>query len=71
MNWNNVQLDERAPLTIRTCPTVGDILRHVPDSERPATLRQVHVSSGRNYRAAQLATRTRQCDEPIFVFLLW
>ena len=36
MNWNNAQLDERDPLTIRTARRVGDILRHVPDSERPA-----------------------------------
>jgi len=37
MNWNNAQLDERDPLTIRTARRVGDILRHVPDSEPPAT----------------------------------
>lgn len=33
MNWNNAQLDERDPLTLRTAGRVGAILKHVP----PAT----------------------------------
>ena len=37
MNWNNAQLDERDPLTIRTARRVGDILRHVPEGCEPAT----------------------------------
>lgn len=37
MNWNNVQLDERDPLTLRTAARVGTILRHVPDEATPAT----------------------------------
>lgn len=30
MNWNNAQLDERDPLTLRTAGRVGAILKHVP-----------------------------------------
>jgi len=30
MNWNNAQLDERDPLTLRTASQVGAILKHVP-----------------------------------------
>jgi hypothetical protein len=30
MNWNNAQLDERDPLTLRTAQRVGRILKHVP-----------------------------------------
>lgn len=30
MNWNNAQLDERDPLTLRTAQRVGNILKHVP-----------------------------------------
>ncbi len=30
MNWNNAQLDERDPLTLRTAARVGSILKHVP-----------------------------------------
>jgi len=30
MNWNNAQMDERDPLTLRTARKVGLILRHVP-----------------------------------------
>lgn len=30
MNWNNAQLDEREPLTLRTARRVGSILKHVP-----------------------------------------
>src|SRR5580700_2167157 len=39
MNWNNAQLDERDPLTLRTAHRVGAILRHVPPAPRspPAT----------------------------------
>ena len=34
MNWNNAQLDERDPLTLRTAHRVGAILKHVPPDER-------------------------------------
>ncbi|MER7693623.1 hypothetical protein [Streptomyces sp. NPDC097610] len=37
MNWNNAQLDERAPLTLRTAYRVGSILKHVPAEARIAT----------------------------------
>ncbi|MGM0351991.1 argonaute/piwi family protein [Streptomyces sp. ECR3] len=37
MNWNNAQLDERDPLTLRTAYRVGSILRHVPAGARIAT----------------------------------
>lgn len=37
MNWNNAQLDERDPLTLRTAYRVGAILKHVPTSARIAT----------------------------------
>ncbi|NJP69928.1 hypothetical protein [Streptomyces sp. C1-2] len=37
MNWNNAQLDERDPLTLRTAYRVGSILKHVPPSARIAT----------------------------------
>lgn len=37
MNWNNAQLDERDPLTLRTAARVGSILRHVPTDGRIAT----------------------------------
>ena len=30
MHWNNAQLDERDPLTVRTAGRVGAILKHVP-----------------------------------------
>lgn len=37
MNWNNAQLDERDPLTLRTAHGVGAILRHVPPDAQIAT----------------------------------
>jgi hypothetical protein len=37
MNWNNAQLDERDPLTLRTAYRVGSILKHVPVGARIAT----------------------------------
>ncbi|WP_405731158.1 hypothetical protein OG607_32840 [Streptomyces sp. NBC_01537] len=37
MNWNNAQLDERDPLTLRTAYRVGSILKHVPTDARIAT----------------------------------
>jgi hypothetical protein len=37
MNWNNAQLDERDPLTLRTAHRVGSILKHVPPDEQIAT----------------------------------
>jgi hypothetical protein len=37
MNWNNAQLDERDPLTLRTAYRVGAILKHVPEGARIAT----------------------------------
>ncbi len=37
MNWNNAQLDERDPLTLRTAHRVGGILRHVPPDAQIAT----------------------------------
>ncbi|SCL20615.1 hypothetical protein GA0074692_0921 [Micromonospora pallida] len=37
MNWNNAQLDERDPLTLRTAYRVGSILKHVPTNARIAT----------------------------------
>lgn len=37
MNWNNAQLDERDPLTLRTAYRVGAILKHVPTDARIAT----------------------------------
>lgn len=37
MNWNNAQLDERDPLTLRTAYRVGSILKHVPSDARIAT----------------------------------
>lgn len=37
MNWNNAQLDERDPLTLRTAYRVGAILKHVPDGACIAT----------------------------------
>lgn len=37
MNWNNAQLDERDPLTLRTARNVADILRHVPPGTPAAT----------------------------------
>lgn len=37
MNWNNAQLDERDPLTLRTADRVGAILRHVPPDAQIAT----------------------------------
>ncbi|MFK0159974.1 hypothetical protein ACIQVK_48900 [Streptomyces sp. NPDC090493] len=37
MNWNNAQLDERDPLTLRTAYRVGSILKHVPSNARIAT----------------------------------
>ncbi|WP_155058458.1 argonaute/piwi family protein [Streptomyces blattellae] len=37
MNWNNAQLDERDPLTLRTAYRVGSILKHVPPDARIAT----------------------------------
>lgn len=37
MNWNNAQLDERDPLTLRTAYRVGAILKHVSPDARIAT----------------------------------
>ncbi|MFF0108677.1 argonaute/piwi family protein [Streptomyces hirsutus] len=37
MNWNNAQLDERDPLTLRTAYRVGSILKHVPPNAHIAT----------------------------------
>ena len=37
MNWNNAQLDERDPLTLRTAHRVGAILKHVPLDAQIAT----------------------------------
>jgi hypothetical protein len=37
MNWNNAQLDERDPLTLRTARRVGAILKHAPLAEQIAT----------------------------------
>ncbi|TDB81152.1 hypothetical protein E1264_33120 [Actinomadura sp. KC216] len=37
MNWNNAQLDERDPLTLRTSYRVGSILKHVPSIAKIAT----------------------------------
>ena len=37
MNWNNAQLDERDPLTLRTAHRVGAILKHVPQDAQIAT----------------------------------
>ena len=37
MNWNNAQLDERDPLTLRTADRVGAILKHVPTAAQIAT----------------------------------
>jgi hypothetical protein len=37
MNWNNAQLDERDPLTVRTARRVGLILKHVGSDEQFAT----------------------------------
>jgi hypothetical protein len=37
MNWNNAQLDERDPLTLRTAGRVGAILKHVPLGQAVAT----------------------------------
>lgn len=35
MNWNATPLDGRLPITVRTARSVGDILRHVPEDQRP------------------------------------
>jgi hypothetical protein len=37
MNWNNAQLDEREPLTLRTARRVGSILKHVAADQPFAT----------------------------------
>jgi hypothetical protein len=37
MNWNNAQLDEREPLTLRTARRVGAILKHVSSDQPFAT----------------------------------
>lgn len=37
MNWNNAQLDERDPLTLRTAHSVGAILRPVPPDAQIST----------------------------------
>lgn len=37
MNWNNAQLDEREPLTLRTARRVGSILKHVAPGQSFAT----------------------------------
>jgi hypothetical protein len=37
MSWNNAQLDERDPLTLRTAHRVGAILRHAPSEAQIAT----------------------------------
>lgn len=36
MNWNQTQLDGRAPITLHTADRVGEILRHLGPEERPA-----------------------------------
>jgi hypothetical protein len=33
MNWNNCQMDELMPITIRAARQVGDILKHAPEGE--------------------------------------
>jgi hypothetical protein len=38
MNWNNAQLDERDPLTLRTASRVGSILKHV-EADKPIATR--------------------------------
>jgi hypothetical protein len=35
MNWNQTQLDGRAPITLRTADRVGQILRHLSPLDRP------------------------------------
>jgi hypothetical protein len=37
MNWNNAQLDQRDPLTLRTAERLGSIVRHVPTDAQIAT----------------------------------
>jgi hypothetical protein len=37
MNWNNAQLDERDPLTLRTAARVGDILKHLAPGQTVAS----------------------------------
>jgi hypothetical protein len=37
MNWNNAQLDERDPLTLRTADSVGRILKYVDTRAEVAT----------------------------------
>jgi hypothetical protein len=36
MNWNATQLDGRHPITLRTADSIGSILKHLGDTERPA-----------------------------------
>ena len=35
MNWNNTQLDGRLPITLECAQKVGDIIKYVPDNEKP------------------------------------
>lgn len=35
MNWNQTQMDQRDPITLRTADNVGDILKHIPPEDRP------------------------------------
>ncbi len=37
MNWNDAQLDECDPLTLRTAHRVGVILKHIPPDAQIAT----------------------------------
>jgi hypothetical protein len=37
MNWNNAQLDERDPLTLRTAGRVGRILKHLDPTQHIAS----------------------------------
>ena len=35
LNWNQTQLDGRAPVTLHTADRVGAVLRHLAPNERP------------------------------------
>jgi hypothetical protein len=37
LNWNRARLDARKPITLLTARRVGEVLRHVPADESPAT----------------------------------
>lgn len=37
MNWNNTQIGEKTPITVRTADKVGDILRHIGPDEPSQT----------------------------------